>query len=88
MRVRMVAQAVSDAGRADIIESSSWCKMVGAVHRPPGYEELVAHMQRVLPLRYDDEAVDVNMDAEAGLGYGGAVGLGGADRPRSVAARL
>ena len=49
-------------------------RMLGARHLPPRFDELVAHMQRVLPLRYTDERPE---EAEEGApaGSGGVLGI-------------
>ena len=49
-------------------------RMLGARHLPPRFDELVAHMKRVLPLRYTDERPE---EAEEGApaGSGGVLGI-------------
>lgn len=68
---------------------------LGAAMVPPGFDEMMAHTQKVLPLRFDDERPEgrwvgtVEKAGKEGLGYGGVVGVGyvgGRDAPR--AARL
>ena len=41
---------------------------------PPRFDELVAHMQRVLPLRYTDERPE-EAEEDAPAGSGGVLGI-------------
>ena len=49
-------------------------RMLGARHLPPRFDELVAHMQRVLPLRYTDERPE-EAEEDALAGSGGVLGI-------------
>ena len=49
-------------------------RMLGARHLPPRFDELVAHMQRVLPLRYTDERPK-EAEEDAPAGSGGVLGI-------------
>ena len=48
--------------------------MLGARHLPPRFDELVAHMKRVLPLRYTDERPE-EAEEDAPAGSGGVLGI-------------
>ena len=49
-------------------------RMLGARHLPPRFDELVAHMQRVLPLRYTDERPE-EAEEDTPAGSGGLLGI-------------
>ena len=50
-------------------------RMLGARHLPPRFDELVAHMQHVLPLRYMDAERPEEAEEDAPAGSGGVLGI-------------
>ena len=71
----------------EVVDASGWGTLTRASFLPPNFDQLVAHMKKVLPHRYTDKNsfIEVKNDnirkKKNGGGFGGVIGIG-VDRSR------